>query len=78
MSKSRAILAWLADYARRHPEKPVVLVRTAPAEPDMPWAFPVNCQCRGCGAWGPIVDEFTSPQTGLCAECSESAPRTHL
>lgn len=28
------------------------------------------CTCRRCGKTGLVLDEFTSPYTGLCAECS--------
>jgi len=29
-----------------------------------------TCTCRKCGRTGWTMDEFTSPHTGLCAECS--------
>jgi hypothetical protein len=29
-----------------------------------------EAQCRECKKSGPAVDEFTSPHTGLCTECS--------
>jgi hypothetical protein len=29
--------------------------------------------CRQCGKSGPVEDEFTSPYTGLCADCARRA-----
>lgn len=31
--------------------------------------------CRSCGKRGYALDEFTSPYTGICAECSKSEPQ---
>ncbi len=36
-----------------------------------------KCQCRKCGKVGYVMDEFTSPHTGLCVACSGLlAPRS--
>lgn len=32
-----------------------------------------DCRCRLCGRTGSTLDEFTSPYTGLCADCSKVA-----
>lgn len=69
MGKTVEILRRLVGLARKYPDCEAVITRKAVVD-DRPWAFPVNCQCRGCKRWGPIIDEFTSPYTGLCAACS--------
>jgi hypothetical protein len=40
--------------------------------PFVQWVQPYDCQCRQCGKQGYALDEFTSPHTGLCAECSKA------
>ncbi len=38
--------------------------------------MPDTCYCRKCFKTGFVIDEFTSPYTGLCAECSKGGMTT--
>lgn len=35
---------------------------------------PMDDECRSCHRKGYVMDEFTSPYTGLCAQCSHRKP----
>lgn len=32
---------------------------------------PPQVQCLKCKKWGPYIDEFVSPYTGICVECTK-------